>query len=156
MTEKTTKTDPLESLAQQADALPPPLGEGMTEADVSERQAQELQQVEQGNAELLAGMFQLARDTVTQLADVHSIQRTLPNEATLHLGAMWGNVLDGYGIKLSAYMGQHGALIMAAIATMVMGKNVLRGYREEMAAKRAAASAAEQPPSAPLTEVPAS
>lgn len=153
MTEKTTKPDPLESLAQQADNLPPPLGEGVTEADVSERQAQELAPVEQGNAELLAGMFQLARDTVTQLADVHSIQRTLPNEATVMLGNMWGNVLDGYGIKLSAYMGKHGALIMATVATLALGKNVLKGYREEMAAKKPTGEPAPAPE--PLPEVPA-
>lgn len=148
----TTKLDPLESLAQQADNLPPPLGEGVTEADVSERQAQELAPPEQGNAEMLAGMFQLARDTVIQLAGVQSLQRTMPNEATVQLGAMWGNVLDVYGIKLSAYMGKHGPLIMATLATLALGKNVLQGYREEMAARK---PAGEQPEPAPLPVVPA-
>lgn len=37
----TTKTDPLENLATQADNLAPPLGEGVTDADVAERAEQE-------------------------------------------------------------------------------------------------------------------
>ncbi len=119
---------------------------------MAERQAQELAPPGQGNAEMLAGMFQLARDTVTQLADVQSLKHTLSNEATVQLGVMWGRVLDGYGIKLSAYVGRHGDLIMATVATLAIAKGVVQGYQQEMGAKRVAAA---QPEAAPLQTVPA-
>lgn len=143
------KPDPLEALAAQADNLPPPLGEGVTDADVAERAAQE-EAPALTNAQTLAGMFQLARDTVINLADVQSLNNTLPNPATEQLGAMWGKVLDGYGIQLSAYMGKHADLIAASIMTLVIAKGVRDGYMAERAAK-----AATPPPApAPLPEVP--
>jgi len=145
-TEKAPAADPLEALATQADNLePPPLGEGVTEADVAAREEQEREAARPGNAQLLAGMFNLARDTVTNLADVHSIQRTLSNRETEQLGAMWGQVLDGYGIRLDAYMGRHGPLIAATLATLAIGVKVRAGYVEEQAARAAKPAPAPEP-----------
>lgn len=134
----------------QADNLAPPLGEGDTMADVAERERQEQEAARPDNAQLLTGMFNLARDTVTNLADVQSIQRTLSDRETAQLGAMWGQVLDGYGIRLDAYMGRHGALIAATLATVAIGVKVVGGYREEKAAR------ADKPAPAPspLPDVP--
>lgn len=126
-------TGPLDGLAAEADALNVPLGEGDTDLDVAARDGQV--QPQQSNAELLAGAFRLVRDTVTQLADVRSIQATLNDGVTDHLGQMWGQVLDSYGIRLDAYLGRHGALIGATIATLAIGRNVLVAYRAEAAAK---------------------
>lgn len=140
----------MEALAQQADDLAPPLGEGVTDADVAERQAQQ-EAPEQTNAELLTGAIQLVRDTVTQLAGVQSIQQTMANPVTEQLGGMWGRVLDRYGIRLHAYMGRHGELIMATIATLAIGRGVLAGYRAERAAQTERAA----PEAAPLPDVPA-
>lgn len=145
----TTPPTPLEGLAAEADKLTaPPLGEGVTDADVAERARQD--EGVQSNAELLAGMFKLARDTVVTMADVQSLPHTLPDQATDQLGAMWGQVLDGYGIKLGDYMGKHGALIAATIATLAIGRNVVKGYRQEQAAR---APRAEQSETGPLPVV---
>lgn len=124
---------PLEAMAAEADNLAaPPLGEGVTDADVAERARQEEGAT---NAELLANMIRLARDTVITMADVQSLPQTLPDVAADQLGAMWGQVLDGYGIKLDSYMGKHGALIMATVTTLAIGRNVVIGYRQEKAAR---------------------
>lgn len=147
----TEKTNPLENLAAEADALIPPLGEGSTLADVAERERQEQEAARPDNAQLLAGMFSLARDTVVNLADVQSLRHTLTDAQTAQLGTMWGQVLDGYGIRLDAYMGRHGPLITAALATVAMGVNVVKGYRDEQAAKAAKPS----PAPGPLPDVPA-
>ncbi len=149
-TEKPPAANPLENLATQADNMAPPLGEGVTDADVAERQAQE--QARPSNAQLLAGMFTLARDTVTQLADVQSIQTTLGPPQIEQLGSLWGQVLDGYGITLDAYMGKHGALIAATLATIAIGVNVRAGYRAEQAAR---ADKNPTPAPGPLPVVPA-
>lgn len=146
-----TRADPLEDLAGEADTLAaeanaPPLGEGVTDADAGMRDAPPVAT----NAELLASMVKLARDTVTQLADVQSIQRTLDDGVAAQLGAMWGDVLDGYGIRLSDHMGKHGKAIMAALATAAIGVNVYRGYRAEQAARAPTPS----PAPSPLPDVP--
>ena len=149
-TEKPPAANPLEGLASEADGLIPPLGEGDTLADVAERERLEQEAARPTNAQMLAGMFNLARDTVTNLADVQSIQRTLSNAETEQLGAMWGQVLDGYGIKLDAYMGRHGPLIAATLATLAIGVKVRAGYVEERAAK----AAKPAPAPSPLPDVP--
>lgn len=126
-------TSPLEALATEADTLAaPPLGEGVTDADVAERARQE---EEVSNAELLANMIRMARDTVIEMADVQSLPHTLPDNSADQLGAMWGRVLDGYGIKLDSYMGKHGPLIMATITTLAIGRKVVQGYQQEKAAR---------------------
>lgn len=144
------KPDPLEALAGEADQLAadtaPPLGEGVTDADAGMRDAPPVQT----NAELVAGMVKLARDTVTKLADVQSIQHTLANDVADRLGAMWGDVLDGYGIRLSDHMGKHGKAIMAALATAAIGVGVYKGYRAEQAARAPTPS----PAPSPLPDVP--
>lgn len=144
------KPDPLEALAGEADQLAadtaPPLGEGVTDADAGMRDAPPVHT----NAELVAGMVKLARDTVTQLADVQSIQRTLDDGAAERLGAMWGDVLDGYGIRLSDHFGKHGQAIMATLATLAIGVNVYKGYRAEQAARAPTPS----PAPSPLPDVP--
>ncbi|AOS79225.1 hypothetical protein Q5W_09740 [Hydrogenophaga sp. PBC] len=149
MTEQ-TRPDPLEALAGEADQLAadtaPPLGGGVTDADAGMRDAPPVAT----NAELVAGMVKLARDTVTQLADVQSIQTTIADDVAERLGAMWGDVLDGYGIRLSDHMGKHGKAIMAALATAAIGVNVYRGYRAEQAARAPTPSQAP----APLPDVP--
>lgn len=147
----TEKTNPLEGLAAEADGLVPPLGEGDTMADVAERERQELEAARPDNAQLLAGMFSLARDTVVNLADVQSLKHTLSDAQTAQLGTMWGQVLDSYGIRLDDYMGRHGPLIAATLATVAMGVNVVKGYREEQAAK----AARPAPAPSPLPDVPA-
>lgn len=145
----TEKTNPLEGLAAEADALTPPLGEGTTMADVAERERQEQEAAQPDNAQLLAGMFNLARDTVVGLADVQSLKRTLSDAQTAQLGAMWGQVLDSYGIRLNDYMGRHGPLIAATLATVAIGVGVVKGYREEVAART------PPPAPSPLPDVPA-
>jgi hypothetical protein len=144
------KPDPLEALAGEADQLAAetelPLGEGVTDADAGMRDAPPAAT----NAELLANMVKLARDTVTQLADVQSIQRTIDEGVAQQLGAMWGDVLDGYGIRLSDHMGEHGKAIMAAMATAAISVKVYRGYRAEQAARAPTPS----PAPSPLPEVP--
>lgn len=146
----TEKINPLEGLAQQADNLTPPLGEGVTDADVAERERQEQEAERPDNAQLLAGMFSLARDTVIELADVQSLRVTLHDGKARALGVMWGQVLDSYGIKLDAYMGRHGPLITATLATLAMGVSVVKGYRDEQAAK----AAMPAPAPSPLPDVP--
>lgn len=145
----TEPTSPLEGLAAEADTLtqPPPLGEGVTDADVAERARQEEGAT---NAELLANMIRLARDTVVTMADVQSLPHTLPDKAADQLGVMWGQVLDGYGIKLDTYMGKHGPLIMATVTTLAIGRGVVIGYRQEKAAR---APKTEQSDAGPLPAV---
>lgn len=82
----TTKTDPLESLAQQADNLPPPLGEGVTEADVSEREEQEReqQQADEGMRQMegmVAGMVTLGLKFGRRLMaqKLPEVEETLPD-----------------------------------------------------------------------------
>lgn len=146
----TEKTNPLEGLATEADGLIPPLGEGSTLADVAERERQEQEAARPDNAQLLAGMFNLARDTVVNLAEVQSLRHTLTDAQTAQLGMMWGQVLDSYGIRLDAYMGRHGPLITATLATVAMGVSVVKGYRDEQAAKAARMA----PAPSPLPDVP--
>lgn len=142
------KPDPLEGLASEADnlaatAAAPPLGEGVTDADVAARE----QQQEATNTELVAGMIKLARDTVTEMADVQSIQKTIGDDVANKLGAMWGEVLDGYGIRLNDQMGKHGKAIMAGLFTLAVAKSVYKGYQAELAQRK--------PPAAPAPEQPA-
>lgn len=131
-----------ESLAAEADALGLP--EGETEAGAPEAPAART------NAEVISGMIFLIRETVSELADLKTPRAMLTDSKIATLGNVWGEVLDGFGVRLGESMGKYGPVLMALGTTASIMAPIVVATRAEIATKDAPkAKAAEAPKAAP-------
>lgn len=108
--------DGLESLAREAEALtPPPLGEGVTDLDVSERDAAPAVPA-MTNAQCVLMAAQVLRTMLTTVAKLETPGVTMADEKIEPAAAALGAVFDKHGWNLQALAGDY-TLELAALGT---------------------------------------
>lgn len=139
----------LDALAGEADTLATPPGEGGEGAGPSEQAP-----AVRTNAQILCSMIVVVRDSVSIIADLKAPRATLTDDKVGQLGAIWGEVLDGYGFQLGAAMGKYGAVVLAIGASATILAPVVVATRAEILAKEAASpkAGAQEAPEAGAQE----
>lgn len=84
------------------------------------------------NSELLAGTFQLARDTASIITGLKCLRVELPDPTLEQLGQAWGAVADKRGWNLSAVMGDYGAEVAAVMMTLTIGMRLSKAVQAEL------------------------
>lgn len=133
-----TKTDPLDHLAQQAEASlsDPPMGQGTTDLDAS------YQQDPPGlsNEQALGGALAAGREAFCAFTKLKSPRTTLNDDAVHQLAALWGPVLSKHGINLSQYIGDYALEFAAVVGSFTIAGAVRAGVLAELAARKAEAA----------------
>ena len=87
------------------------------------------------NAQLLAGAFQLARDTFCIVGELQSPRLVLTDDACNQLGAAWGAVADKRGWDLVGVLGDYAAEFSAVMLSVTLGMKLRRVVGDELAVK---------------------
>ena len=113
--------------------------EGMEAAEAAEAAAAQGEAPEAApsvsNAQLLAGTFQLARDTFCIVGELQSPRLVLTDDACNQLGAAWGAVADKRGWDLVGVLGDYAAEFSAVMLSVTLGMKLRRGVGDELAVK---------------------
>lgn len=123
----------IEALAQQADNLEP-LG-GNPDAPGEGAAPDEVLPAVPTNAKIIGGGLQMLRDVLCMVLDLKTPAATLHDGNCAKLGGLWGAVADKRGVDLNAMMGDYAAELAAVVGTVLIGKAVMTGARNELAAR---------------------
>ncbi len=100
------------------------------------------------NAEVVTGMVTTIRETVLILQPLESLRDKLTDQVAAQLGALWGPVLDGYGIQLGRTMGRHAPAMVAAWSTFQLVGPIVQAVRAEVLALDRKPSSSSSSPAA--------
>ncbi|MCM3565933.1 hypothetical protein [Hydrogenophaga intermedia] len=127
-TDNTTPRDPLEGLATEADnlAAAPPLGQGVTDADVAaqqeaEQEAEGLRQLEQAATGIMLMLLKLGRRALAR--QLPEVEETLPDAKLTEPAKAWVPFLKKNAAGLMKQAAKNPELAVALVGTMplVMG-----------------------------------
>lgn len=141
ITENGQPTDPLDNLADEAAGLDGP-APGAEQASGAPP--------ELTNTQIVAMALEMIRDTLCAVAKVLSPKKTLDQAAIVAVADAIGPVLDKYGIKLQAVLGDYMLELRAAFVTVPIMLAAWTELREEIRAMKAKpVETAETAPTAP-------
>lgn len=126
----TEKIDELGALALQAERL---------ESEAQQEEAAPGAPPEpapQTNAQIIAGVLMLARDTACILFELKSPAAVLTDGKVEQLGDLWGRVADKRGWNLASAMGDYVEEITALMGTIGIARELAQAVVMELDAKR--------------------
>lgn len=130
--------DPLDALAAQAETL-------NASEEPQPGQAQAIPPLT--NAQAIAGAIGAGREAFCFFTKLKSPRAVLDDATVSQLGELWGPVLDKHGINLSAYLGDYGLEIAAAIGTFAIAAQLRTAINAEIKAQTVDAEPATETPS---------
>lgn len=151
--------DPLDTLATEADNLAaPPLGDGVTDADVAARaeaeaEAEGMRQIEESAIGLVLMLLKLGRRALAR--QLPEVEETLPDEKLAEPARAFLPLLKKHLGKVMDAASKNPELAVALVGVLPIAMGIMEAM--DLADKRAAAAkkkAASAPP-APLPDVPA-
>lgn len=128
-----TTNDELGALAAQAEGLEADAAAATAAPGAGGEQAPAVPV--QTNAQLLAGVFELGRETFCVVSGLQSPRHVLDGPTVQQLGEVWGAVADKRGWDLSRLMGDYAAEFAAVACTITIGMKLNKAVAAELATR---------------------